>query len=338
MATQLFKFEWRVPTQGFRWTKVPLTGVERAVHKKGAGWVLQENPRPAWGADAPRWTTCTPLQEATGLYREFAETPPTKDGVMAFATKYGLLGAFEYLDPPTEQDPSEIRGERLADWIKHIQAMKQAVDVWDRLQQKDRDGLVELQTSRRLFTDRRKIPAERFTRPSASDEQPPDDRSWDSFYHESPYLIANDQLPEVALSFLQITMNQHLSGFGVSTQVRRDQQRTGGLAYYVVPESLLGAMWLQLAEAISENKHYNRCRQCDQPFEVSTSPTGARISRRYCSVACKNQYHYQQRTETKRLRSQGLSEGRIAERLDVPLKSVKGWLKSEPSSRSRSSR
>src|SRR5439155_1576678 len=47
------------------------------------------------------------------------------------------------------------------------------------------------------------------------------------------------------------------------------RQDTLGLALHVIPVSLLGAMWLQIARAISGQKRYKACPVCSTPIEIS---------------------------------------------------------------------
>ena len=184
MANQFFEFEWRVPVQGFEWVKVKPTKLERIIRVRGSEWVLVANPSPQWryGEEPPR-RTYEPLRESTGLFRQFVEVRQTKQGVLEFANKFGLLGTVPYIEAASESHPDEVRGEQLADWTKHIQALKDAVQVWDLVEKGDVDGLQQLQLSRQLFTNRNRIPDERFPRPRGDNG---DDRSWDAYYHESP--------------------------------------------------------------------------------------------------------------------------------------------------------
>jgi hypothetical protein len=64
------------------------------------------------------------------------------------------------------------------------------------------------------------------------------------------------------------------------------------LGLYLRPHSLIGALWLQLGNAIDRGCHWRRCRAraCRVLFEVAKkrwSPTGGRGHRLYCSDACR---------------------------------------------------
>ena len=330
MVNQLFTFQWTVPSQGYRWVRVPLGDVDRVVREPGRGWVLSENPSPGWRVgEGPPWKTYHPLQEFTGLYRQFAALPPTREGILEFANRFGLLGTIEYVGLPLgaplvsgeEWSRPETRGERLANWTKHIQEMKDAVEVWDRLATGDIDGLRQLERSRQLFS------------------KPP--RYWEddalSYYRDptNQELVSAGRLLDPAVDFVLQMVNSHL--VRVSPQLRRDRS-TGALDFYVVPGSLLGAMWLQFTDAIAEKKRYERCVTCKTPFEISTGPAGFRTNRRYCSEGCRFKAHYERLEKARQLHSRGISPKEIAQRVDSDVKTVRGWLQSAKQPRKKQRR
>ena len=54
---------------------------------------------------------------------------------------------------------------------------------------------------------------------------------------------------------------------------------------YLVPKTLLSAMWLQLALAVEGLVNFGRCQQCKALIEVA--PGSNRPDRKYCSDACR---------------------------------------------------
>lgn len=58
------------------------------------------------------------------------------------------------------------------------------------------------------------------------------------------------------------------------------------LKLHLVPENLLGAMWLQLATAIDGDLDYRQCTTCGKWFGVSVLERGQ--ARDYCSNACRS--------------------------------------------------
>ena len=329
MANALFDFQWSV-AEGYGWLKGEPSEAERLNKAPIPGWVLRELPDQAA-------RSYQPLADATGLFRTFAGTSPTKAGVLAFADEYGLLGTEQYLDP----DPRDVAdatvegqvvGERLSDWTAHILVMKDAVDVWDLVATKDEAGLRKLQRSRKLFT---KPPAHRSAEPAAVEPQH-DAYTSDGFDRLDYYRSARSGSLSDAWAFVMDAVTQHLEETGVKMTMK--WSATGRTArFYIAPTSLLAAMWVQFADAVSEHKTYERCRLCGKPFEVSTAQTGARTNRRFCSDAHKNQFHYEKRIEARRLRAKGSTPKEIADRFGATVGDVRKWLR-KPTGKSRKRR
>ena len=86
--------------------------------------------------------------------------------------------------------------------------------------------------------------------------------------------------------YLQKTVNENLRN-RVSPQllwnVRRNRPR--GLALFFVPQSLIGLMWLQLAQAVNGNKQYRQCLAGKTWMLISRETAGKRSSRFSCSNA-----------------------------------------------------
>ena len=77
---------------------------------------------------------------------------------------------------------------------------------------------------------------------------------------------------------------KHYSRGRVNARLLWDASRLK-LRGYIVPRTLIGAMWFQLYQAIDGDKEYRRCKQCRKPYEVSPTERGEK--RRYCSNACR---------------------------------------------------
>lgn len=65
-----------------------------------------------------------------------AATVCTREGILAFANRYGLLGekARRYIDQPRPEDESKktlAEGEALEVWIEEIQSMNEVTRLWD---------------------------------------------------------------------------------------------------------------------------------------------------------------------------------------------------------------
>jgi hypothetical protein len=93
---------------------------------------------------------------------------------------------------------------------------------------------------------------------------------------------------EVDAEALRLVINHELSRHGTVAAMlwrRKPGERPGSLGLHHRAHNLLGAMWLQLADAITEGKNFRRCQVCTRSFEVGGAD-GARTSKRYCRPAC----------------------------------------------------
>ena len=131
---------------------------------------------------------------------------------------------------------------------------------------------------------------------------------------------------EVAISEMEQTIANELEG-RLRVKFAQDRQ-VGGFALQIAPVSLVGALWLQLAEAISGGKKHRACLDCGTWFEVT--PEKNRESRLYCKEACRSRAYRARKEKAQALAAVGKTAKEIAKELDVDLKSVKVWLKQKP--------
>src|SRR5690242_10989225 len=126
------EFVWQVAVGGYEWD-----GPEYDRHLYPAGpWRTREYQ---------------PLKEYSGLFRTFAATPPTEEGILAFANQYGHLGEWpdepeEYPEGPwdlvTEEELEEYRAacervppdEPFHAWVREIRSVRECLEKWDRVQ------------------------------------------------------------------------------------------------------------------------------------------------------------------------------------------------------------
>jgi len=126
--------------------------------------------------------------------------------------------------------------------------------------------------------------------------------------------------------YLQRIANQQLKA-RVSPQLRWNVrgERPEALALFFVPQSLLGLMWLQLAEAVNGNRAYRQCSACKTWMVISPEGIGRRSSRFTCSNACRMKVYYGRIVEARRLAQQGRPIPEIAKRLNTTNQKVGGW-------------
>jgi hypothetical protein len=124
--------------------------------------------------------------------------------------------------------------------------------------------------------------------------------------------------------YLQKTVNDNLRN-RVSPQllwnVRRS--RPDGLALFFVPQSLIGLMWLQLAQAVNGNRQYRRCLACKTWRLISRETAGKRSSGFSCSNAGRIKVYHGRIVQARGLRRQRLSVRQIADRLTADEQAVR---------------
>ena len=329
MANELFGFEWDRAVQGYEWFQIESAKESFLPSEPGDEWLLKTKNG---GRETYR-----PLEEFTGLYRTFAALRPEKQSVLDFASKSGYLGTTATWHPsefaPEVEDGSvdPVVGETLSKWTAHILTMRDAVEVWDLVTSDNRRGLLDVERKRHLFTA---IPPHR-NREMPLTELPQGEQTLADLRHlhddpRNPYLpgyqpldpeqISIGHILETAKSFLTREVNEHLVEQVVTPRLESDDGDQ--VRFYVVPRNLFGAMWLQFAEAIGQQKQYRRCQLCTTQFEISRG----RSDRQFCTTACKTEFHNSKRRRARDLRANGRHLRDIAKEFDVDVPTVKKWL------------
>lgn len=67
------------------------------------------------------------------------------------------------------------------------------------------------------------------------------------------------------------------------------------LGFFIAPVSLIGALWLQLADALARKPKFGRCLQCQKWFEFTR---GKRRDSKFCTTGCKNRWHRENSKES----------------------------------------
>ncbi len=311
MAEEFFDFVWEVYEGEYQWVRSRCTTEaeskalrkvsldERVISKAGRGkspawdWFLTTGLRiGAAGLGSRRYA---PLQEDKSLCRNFATTSCTKKGIVTFADQYGLLGgaATQHIALPDIEKAADTGvGELLTTWQREMAAMRESIVLWDMISQGDADGLRKhMRTITRLF--HKKI-LERF--------KPGD-------------------LIQPAVYYLQHIVNERLKDC-VRAKLLWNPERKVRL--YLVPDSLLAAMWVQFAQSISEERQHRACRQCGTWFEVF--PPLTRKSRGFCSGTCRSAAYRDRQEQAWRLHQEGNTLKAIAKELHCQVRTVRGWL------------
>lgn len=263
-----------------------------------------------------------PMVES-GLFRNFSELEPTEEAICQFANRWGLLGGeasteIGVVDGPQPKSLLLGVGELLSTWTSESTEMKSLLEIWDLAHNRDKKLAAFIKWGdARVWYEGPRI-----------EGWPENVRSRREIASgNSPELLAKFQTGDLigpAQQYLQGEVNKKLTHHGVSARLLWDQNYTR-LSLYLVPQSLIGCLWLQFARAIDGNRDYRRCPICRKWFEITFHVS--RKDRAFCTPTCKARAHKQKITEARQLKKEGMDARAIAKKLDTPLATLRGWLK-----------
>ncbi len=323
---------WTVPIGGCRWIEgVPDPDPDHPERFDAAQQPLLVDPR-----GGPSRSYDVLAAENSGLFRTFAETPPTPDGVLGFADRYGMLGVPQNASSPgfggEGWNRGRGRGETLNNWLRHVEDMRRAVELLDLIRSADHrelgrhvfwlDGLIEHGLSASppsWWYDSHPGAAQPLSNPGTTGSRPEPLRC---MLIGSSGLCRDDPTP-AARRLLQTWVNDHLRG-EVLCELQFDP-KTEELHLRGTPKNLLTALWLQLAVAVAENKRHSKCKACGKWFEVAGA--GRRSHSVFCSGACTSRDYRRNKEEAVRLHAEGLTDREVARRLGRSVTSVRGWIR-----------
>lgn len=306
MADEFTEFLWRVPSTGHRWIEGQPIGGEGPSARR----FLIAEARPGQLAHADEYN---PLRAHSALFQTFAETETSEEGILGFANRFGCLGGHARVTVSVKMpDGTQVfpYGELEHKWTAEILTMRSLIRLWELVKKRDQVGLREFI---------------RWTKDAASLHLPPTAGRGHtvSTIKASSQLQSGDTLM-AAVYLAQRTVNDKLAD-GVRARLLWDARRAEhGLR--LVPQSLIGCLWLQFAKAIEGNRSYRQCGNCQGWFELGGS-RGARADKKFCSPSCKANAHRKKREEAVRLFSTRVAVREIARQLDTDLATVKSWVR-----------
>ena len=196
------------------------------------------------------------------LFLQFAATPPTKQDILGFIDKFGILG-LSY--------SSKIGGDRLVG--------VEPIEVWETEITTLRDCLAYWQSIRHgEFISSRKT------------------QSIESSYKGLQEFFKKTPLKNIPCSFKRFVLDKicahiHINcEFEPSAVVNSDDS---GIDFAIKPTNLLSAIWLQFVGAICTDNVYGTCGYCGALFKAK------RKSALYCSGSHR-QMAYRKRKETRK--------------------------------------
>ncbi len=293
-------FVWEVPEQDLRWVggeSDPRPGdVSPAPTQR---WLIAD-----WRGRA-RFRVYQPLRDTPGLFLDFAaiRQPPLAENsapegtleiaAAEFASRYGPLGDRQQVVisvqdtqavNPDARVGATVRGESFPKWRGAVTQVSWAVELWRATSHRDANAVAELLKN--------------------SPEYPRRDLEGGRSALRS--IVANG-------------LQEHSAYLTCS-----DTPSTGTFEIALIPQTLLGAIWLQLASAIERNIDFRRCDVCSSWFEIA--PNARRKDQRYCSTACRSRALRQRKETALQLRNEGQGIEAIANEVGSDERTVARWL------------
>ena len=211
-----------------------------------------------------------PLSINTALLWRLARTELNEESINSFANGFGLLTG-SWLGSQ-KKGGKIFWGDPFDKWVEEISWASLAVDIWDAIQAKDLDTLsrwIKWVPSKNSI---RFVWKQGILKESSILASPE--------YH--PEILAlceeDDPITPARIAVARI-VNRKLHNL-VSPHVLWSAENEG-LELSLVPENLLGAMWLQFSEIIDRRKIIVSCDVCGERFEQN------RKDKRHCSDACR---------------------------------------------------
>jgi len=320
----LTDFAWRVVVGGHRWIRAKPLGA-------------RDKPDRAYLIDgiAPgvpyKYERYFPLSEETGLFKIFSEVEPTADSISEFADRFGMLRGDdrEIVVPKVpigNSDQNLVAGETLGGWADEIFAMRQAVYLWDLIQNSDLATLGQLFTLRGDDIIFQSVPdgIDLTTKPPKPLSDAVRSFSRDRGAPGGELRFEEGDLIQPALYQLQSIVNDRLKAETASRLLWDPDSRD--LVLRMAPKNLLGALWFQFAEMVSKKQGLKQCEQCGKWFRVAAGI--GRTDKKYCSQRCRTQWYRARTAQAARLFARGKTPAEIAKQFETDVRTVEAWIAS----------
>jgi hypothetical protein len=299
---------WVVPQAGFCWIEAKEILLGRG-HDSGPFLVARFSEL---------CRSYSPFRE-TGLFKSFAETDPTEEGILLFANKFGNLGEPTFVIPEKLPDfpicasgglatsPRELlEGVGFSFWNEQIGLMRQCLFLWDAIM---RRRMADLRQVVRWRGESVCIVVGNHSRWIASSRHHPERLSQ----------MQRGDLYKPALYYVQEIVNEQLTKREVAPQLLWNRSK---LQQFMFPRSLIGALWAQFCAAIDGDREYQTCKECRKWFERGE----VRVDAKFCSNACRQRAKRKRRSQARTLATKGFSISIIAKKLNTSSTTVQSWL------------
>ena len=308
-AYEFFQFQWSCSEQGYEWKHGKFIAFGDTQDHQGPMLVPVREVERVYVP--PR-----------NLFLEFASLDPTRDDdILKFATAYGLLGGAPVLFPKRERT-FPLRGEPKSHWVEQLHHMKAAVSLREALRANDTELLSRCIKWR--GTDR----IDYHWPPSSDLMTPWSTHATIASKDINPDLFKQFRPKDVEMParvYLQKVVNENLERLAAPRLLWMIPDRDK-MGLFIVPNSLIGCLWLQLASAIAELRTFRICEGCSKPMLVAPEGSGFRANRKTCSDACRVRLYARRKEEARKLHSQKVSRREIAKRLNIEVDQVRNWI------------
>jgi len=267
-------------------------------------------------------------------FRTFAETCGDEEGVVAFANTYGLLGCANSSNPfdevTFEGDALLLwEAEPVQVWQDHAAALGRAIALWDSLRSSPRKmrELVWQAFLHEAVVPEGLMPFSAPTGPSPttmpqSNSDPINlmqselfdriSRELPSLYHAPPPRSSAQtrQIKRWGWVLLGLVVTSRLRSLSVAPELQpmpvasraRERSLPTAMALGFSAHTLIGALWLQLATAISSGYAYRQCIGCGKWLTIH--PDEHRTNRTTCSTNCRSKvYRDRKKAKPRRARA-----------------------------------
>ena len=240
-----------------------------------------------------------PLTEEPTLYRDFARLSLDTKTILDFANRHGCLLRGQLLLASAILRPGRslhlLGGESLWMWAEEINAMREAVDLLDAIRDAESNGhgkplerLIAWRMRRVAYTpDERPwseaLPIRRLpgmgllVRSQGRAQRAPSGReeitiplSFDPLFRDWSW---RENRIDPAKQYLAMIVNKRARGkVSPALQIVEGRSLSIGFRTSLMPEDLLGAMWLQLLQDLAGRRRIRKCLLCGKEFDAVDDP------------------------------------------------------------------
>jgi hypothetical protein len=331
LTDTLAAFRWKTPDKGFHWAEGDDDFVLFPCEVASDQLVVIDGVR-----DLLPSRDYHPLADDSALFRNFAAIGLDLDAILAFARTHGALtrDGFSALAIKHRSNPrfgkSTCKGETFGFWRTSVREIRNAIEIWDAIRTENTELLG------RHFLWRTDGEGNGVYFSSLPDRSPSEVEALAIEFGEVEYFaIATDQLNKTLLSRFTVgdVIAPALWYLQRKIKAKLEKNLSGEvdwnyaskrMTFGMIPNDLLGAVWLQFAVGIDAALEYRSCKTCKKWYALT--PEVARKTRQFCSNACKIRDYRSKQDEARRLVAAGKKYREIAKRLGSSVAIVRGWV------------